>query len=56
MESDFLVECARCSGFGHEERTCSSDAAVLAMELPMSEENLAVEGQAFVAKKMTSAV
>ena len=42
-ESDFLAKCARCSGFGHEESTCSSDAVVLAMELPMSEEDLAVE-------------
>ena len=49
-ESDFLAKCARCSGFGHEESTCSSDAVVLAMELPMSEEDLAVEAQALVAK------
>ena len=50
-EDDFITECARCSGFGHEENTCSSDGAVLVMELPMSEEDLAVEAQAFVAKK-----
>ena len=49
--NDFLAKCARCSGFVHEESTCSSDAAVLAMELPMSEEDLAVEAQAFVAKE-----
>ena len=50
-ESDFIDECAGCLGFGHEESTCSSDGAMLAMELPMSEENLAVEAQAFVAKE-----
>ena len=50
-ESNFLAKYARCSGFGHEERTFSSDAAVLAMELPMSEEDLAVEAQAFVPKE-----
>ena len=44
-ESDFLAKCTinRCSGFGHEESTCSSDAVVLAMQLQTSEENLAVE-------------
>ena len=36
-ESDFLARCARCSGYGHEDSPCSSDAAVLAMELPISE-------------------
>ena len=51
-ESDFLAKCARCSGFGHEKSTCSSDAAVLAMELLMSKEDLAVEAQAFVATRM----
>ena len=50
-ESDFLAKCARGSGFDHEESTCSSDTAVLTMKLPMSEEDLAVEAQAFVAKK-----
>ena len=50
-ESDFLAKCLRCSGFGHEESTRSSDAAVLAMELPMSEEDLAVGVQAIVAKE-----
>ena len=49
-ESDFLAKCARCSSFGLEESTCSSDAAVLAMELPMSEEDLALEAQVFVEK------
>ena len=49
-ESDFLAKCARCSGFGHEESICSSDATLLVMELPMSEEDLAVVAQAFVAK------
>ncbi|CAM9098627.1 unnamed protein product, partial [Ascophyllum nodosum] len=50
-ESNFFAKCARCSGFGHEESRCSSDAAVLAMELPISEEDLAVEARAFVAKE-----
>ena len=50
-ESDFIAECARCSGFGHEESTCSLDAAVKTMELQMSEEDLAVEARAFVAKE-----
>ena len=39
-------------GFGDEESTCSLHAAVLAMELPMSEEDLAVEVQAFMAKEI----
>ena len=50
-ESDFLFKCARCSGFGREESTCSSGAAVLEMELSMSEEDLTVETQALVAKE-----
>ena len=50
-ESDFIAEYARCSGFSHEESTCSLDAAVLAIELPMSEKDVAVEAQAFVAKE-----
>ena len=50
-ESDFLTKYARCSGSGHEERTCSSDTVVLAIELPMSEGDLAVDAEAFVAKK-----
>ena len=50
-ESDFLVKYTRCSDFGHEKSTCSSDAAVLAMELPMSGEDLAVGAQAFEAKE-----
>ena len=50
-ESDFIAECARCSVFVHEESTCSSDAAVLPMELPMSEEDLAVETQGFVVEE-----
>ena len=50
-ESNLLAKCASCSGFGHEESTCSSDAVVLASELPMSEEDFAVETQAFVAKE-----
>ena len=51
MKSGFLAKCTRCSGFGHEKSTCSLDAAVLAMELLMSEKDLAVKAQAFVAKK-----
>ena len=50
-ESDFTAECARRFGFGHGESTCSSDTVVLAMELPMSEKDLAVEAQTFVAKE-----
>ena len=34
-ESDSLGDCARCSGFGHEESIRSSDLEVLVMELPM---------------------
>ena len=33
-ESNFVPRCARCSGFGHEESTCPSDASILVMELP----------------------
>ena len=50
-ERDFLTKCARCSGFGQEESTCSSDAAVLAIELPMSLEDFSVEARAFVAQE-----
>ena len=50
-ENDFTDECARWPGFGHEESTYSSDAVVLATELPMPEEDLAVDSQAFVAKE-----
>ena len=50
-DSDFIAECARCLSFVHDESTCSSDAAVLAMGLPMSEEDLAVEAQAFVVEE-----
>ena len=50
-ESDFFAKCARCSGFDHEESTRSSNAAVLAMELSVSKEDLAVEAQAFMAKQ-----
>ena len=51
-ESNFLAKCARCSGFRHEESTCSLDAAGLAIELPMPQGDLAVEARAFVAKKI----
>ena len=50
-ESDYIAEYARCSGFGHKESTCSSDTVVLPMELAISEDNLAVEAQAFVPKE-----
>ena len=33
-ENDFVPRCARCSGFGHEERAYPSDANILVMELP----------------------
>ena len=46
-ESDFLAKCVRCSGLCHEESTCSSDAAVLAIELPMREKDLTMEAQTF---------
>ena len=48
-ESDFVPRCTRYTGFGHEESSCPSDTAVMAMELPVSEEDLAVEIQAFAA-------
>ena len=48
-ESDFVPRYTRCTGFGHEESSCPSDMAVMVMELPVSEEDLAVESQAFAA-------
>ena len=39
----------RCTGFGREESSCPSDMAVMVMELLVSEEDLAVESQAFAA-------
>ena len=33
-ESGFVPRCARCSGFGHKESACPSDATILVMELP----------------------
>ena len=48
-ESDFVPRCTRYTGFGHEESSCPSATAVMAMELPVSEEDLAVEIQAFAA-------
>ena len=45
--SEFIPRCIRCTGFGHEENSCSSNAAVLVMELPVSKEDLAVEAQTF---------
>ena len=46
-ESDFVPRCNRRTGYGHEESSYSSDAAVLVVELPVPEEDLAVEAQAF---------
>ena len=46
-ESDFVPRCNRCTGYGHEESSCSSDAAILVVELPVPEEDLAVEAEAF---------
>ena len=46
-ESEFVPRCIRCTGFGHEENPCSSNAAVLVVELPVSKEDLAVEAQTF---------
>ena len=48
-ESDFVPRCTRCTGFVHEESSCPSDTAVMVMELAVSEEDLAVEIQAFAA-------
>ena len=48
-ESDFVPRCTRCTGFGHEESSCPSDTAVMAMELPVSEEYPALEIQASAA-------
>ena len=48
-ESDFVPRCTRCTGFGHEESSCPSDTAVMAIELPVSEEDPALEIQAFAA-------
>ena len=47
-EGDFVPRCTRCTGFGHEESSCSSNAAVLVVELPVSKEDLTVEAQTFV--------
>ena len=46
-ESDFVPRCSRCTGYGHEESSCPSDAAILVVELPVPEEDLAVEAEAF---------
>ena len=48
-ESDVVPRCTRCTGFGHEESSCPSDTVVMAMEQPVSEENPALEIQAFAA-------
>ena len=48
-ESDFVPRWTRCTNFGHEESFCPSDTAVMVMELPVSEENPALEVQAFAA-------
>ena len=46
-ESDFVPRSNRCTGYGHEESSCPSDAAILVVELPVPEEDLAVEAEAF---------
>ena len=46
-ESEFVPRCIRCTGFGHEESSCSSNAAVLVVELPVSKEDLTLEAQTF---------
>ena len=46
-ESEFVPRCIRYTGFGHEESSCSSTAAVLVVELPVSKEDLAEEAQTF---------
>ena len=48
-ESDFVPRCTGCTGFGHEESSCPSDTAVMVMELPVSEEDPALDIQAFAA-------
>ena len=48
-ESDFVTRCTRCTGFGHEESSRPSDTAVMSMELPVSEEDSALEIQPFAA-------
>ena len=50
-ESDFVSRYTRCTGFGHEESSCSSDAAVLVVERPVSEEDIAVEAQTFAVRE-----
>ena len=35
-ECEFVPRCIRCTGFGHDESSCSSNAAVLVVELPIS--------------------
>ena len=46
-ESEFVPRCITCTYFGHEEKSYSSNAAVLVVELPVSKEDLAVEAQTF---------
>ena len=41
-----MPRCARCSGFGHEESACLSDATILVMELPDDDSE---EGNVFAA-------
>ena len=48
-ESDFVPRCTSCTGFGHDESSCPSDTAVMVMELPVSEEDPALEVEAFAA-------
>ena len=49
-ESEFVPGCIRCTGFGHEDSSFSSNAAVL-VELPVSKEDLAVEATTFTVEE-----
>lgn len=48
-----IVRCNVCLGFGHAASICTSAAAeaVLAIETPLSEEDVAVDAEAFMANK-----
>ena len=46
-ESELVPRCITSTGFDHEENSCSSNAVVLVVELPVSKEDLAVGAQTF---------
>ena len=50
-ESEFVPRCITSTGFGHEKKSCSLNAAVPVVELPVSKEDLAVEAQTFAVTK-----